>query len=701
MKKSPAALRIPFYDISSCNYHVILKILLGYRYCQIVPFFTKELKTLDRQRKREYRKHGKSERYCSLNDVYKAKYSKASKDYLKNIMKELEESNPAQANKILKRLGAQPGESEEESNFSLPSHQNLTPKQSADKIAQKFAEISQEFPPIKIANLPVRVQSKLASTKNQQVPHISRQMVEDKIKKAKTTKGGVEGDLPAKLIKEFSSELAPPLAQLYKAIAQTGKWPSRWKTEQGLPLKKISNPQSEDDLRIISLTPFFSKTFEQLVLDWLLEHVGDQLDNFQYGGRKGTSINHYLIDLITFILFNQDLPESRAVLATMIDFLKAFNRQNHLILVTKLSDMGVPGWLLKIVIGFLEDRKLVVLLKEAKSESKDMPGGGPQGTVLGMFLFLILINKAGVADQPKRLGERLNAAASKRDEITNMHVKYVDDMTIAQAICLKTELETDSSKTWPKPPMKRERFEQFLPQERNKLQKHLDEVSNYALENEMKLNKEKTKVMLFNTACYRDFMPEVSVDGKYLEVVEEYKLLGVMISSNLKWETNTSYTTKRAFSRLWMLRRLKNLGLNTPSLIKIFATQIRSVLEFGAVTWHSMITKENSRTIERVQKSALAIILGPDYNGYDSALLQTNLQRLDIRQTNLSLSFAKKSAKHPLHSNWFCKQQQDNMKMKTRASKPTFKPAKARTQRLMKSPIPYLTGLLNNDATKT
>ena len=221
-----------------------------------------------------------------------------------------------------------------------------------------------------------------------------------------------------------------------------------------------------------------------------------------------------MIDLITFILFNQDLPESRAVLATMIDFSKAFNRQNHLILVTKLSDMGVPGWLLKIVIGFLEDRKLVVLLNEAKSESKDMPGGGPQGTVLGMFLFLILINKAGVADQSKRLGERLNAAASKRDEITNMHVKYVDDMTIAQAICLKTELETDSSKTWPKPPMKRERFEQILPQERNKLQKHLDEVSNYALENEMKLNKEKTKVMLFNTACQRDFMPEISVDGK-------------------------------------------------------------------------------------------------------------------------------------------------------------------------------------------
>ena len=349
------------------------------------PFITNELKTLDRQRKREYRKHRKSPRYCYLNNMFNTKYRKASKDYLDKMMLELEESNPAKANNLIKRLGAQPGETLDEGNFSLPDHQSLTAEQSANKIAQKFAEISQEYPPIKIENLPQRVQNEIKNAEKQNVPYISRQMVEDKIKKAKTTKGGVDGDLPAKLIKEFSSELAPPLSQLYRTIAQSGKWPSRWKSEQGIPLKKTTNPLTEDDLRIISLTPFFSKTFEQLVLDWLLKYVDNQLDSSQYGGRKGTSINHYLIDLITFILYNQDLHETRAVLATMIDFSKAFNRQNHLILVTKLSDMGVPGWLLKIIIGFLEERKLVVTFNGARSDSKDMPGGGPQGTVLGMF----------------------------------------------------------------------------------------------------------------------------------------------------------------------------------------------------------------------------------------------------------------------------------------------------------------------------
>ena len=75
-----------------------------------------------------------------------------------------------------------------------------------------------------------------------------------------------------------------------------------------------------------------------------------------------------------------------------------------------------------------------------------MPGGGPQGTVLGMFLFLILINKAGFGDQNKRLGDKLTSAASKRDEITKMHAKYVDDMTAAHVENLKDDLTVNAQK---------------------------------------------------------------------------------------------------------------------------------------------------------------------------------------------------------------------------------------------------------------
>ena len=80
--------------------------------------------------------------------------------------------------------------------------------------------------------------------------------MEQKIKEAKTTKGGVPGDLPPKLAKEFGPELARPAAQIFRTIAKSGHWPKRWRIEQGLALKKVPEPKNEDELRIISLTPF-------------------------------------------------------------------------------------------------------------------------------------------------------------------------------------------------------------------------------------------------------------------------------------------------------------------------------------------------------------------------------------------------------------------------------------------------------------
>ena len=112
---------------------------------------------------------------------------------------------------------------------------------------------------------------------------------------------------------------------------------------------------------IISLTPFLSKTLEKIVLEWLLHYAGNQIYWKQYGGFKGSSISHYLIDLISYILYNQDLKEPQAVLAAMVDFEKAFNRQNHNILIKKLNDMGVPG-----IIFMDKVHHLILTIFEAK-----------------------------------------------------------------------------------------------------------------------------------------------------------------------------------------------------------------------------------------------------------------------------------------------------------------------------------------------
>ena len=98
-------------------------------------------------------------------------------------------------------------------------------------------------------------------------------------------------------------------------IIQNSDWPEQWKVEFVTPIAKVKQPENEDDLRPISLTPFFSKVLEQFVAMWLVEIIGDKLDFRQYGGTKGNSISHYLIELLNFILYNQDSKEPTAVLA--------------------------------------------------------------------------------------------------------------------------------------------------------------------------------------------------------------------------------------------------------------------------------------------------------------------------------------------------------------------------------------------------
>ena len=52
------------------------------------------------------------------------------------------------------------------------------------------------------------------------------------------------------------------------------------------------------------------------------------------------------------------------------------------------------------------------------------------------------------------------------------------------------------------------------------------------------------------------------------------------------------------------------MGASTATLSDVYTKHVRSVLEFAAVVWSSSLTKENSMTIERVQKSAFSVIIG-------------------------------------------------------------------------------------------
>ena len=232
-----------------------------------------------------------------------------------------------------------------------------------------------------------------------------------------------------------------------------------------------------------------------------------------------------------------------------------------------------------------------------------------------------------------------------------------------------------------------------LPAEQSILQHQLADLSLFTAENKMKINHKKTKIIPFNFSKKFDFLPQLHFpDCEPLEVIYQTRLLGVIISSNLSWSPHVDDMTMRATKKLWVLIRFKSLGGTAQQLLTVYQTRIRSTLEFAAPVFHSGLTQDQSRQIEMVQKKAMAIILANNYTTYESALLSLNLERLDIRRTNLSYSFALKCSKSHQHKTMF--PSNHNFRPNMRNPKP-YMEHYCKTSRYYNSAIPYLARLFN------
>ena len=208
----------------------------------------------------------------------------------------------------------------------------------------------------------------------------------------------------------------------------------------------------------------------------------------------------------------------------------------------------------------------------------------------------------------------------------------------------------------------------------------------------MKLNVKKCKFMVFNPTQNHDFEPDLEIEGSQIETQDEMKLLGLTVSNDLSWKSNTAQMVTKAYKRLWMVKRLKNHGASLGDLTEIYTKQIRSILEFGVPVWNSGLTKAESAEIERVQKAFLNIALGIKYHTYENALEVANIECLETRREKLCRTFARKSQRNPKHCDWF---KSNEYTHNTRSSKPDLKVPLHRLARFRDSPIPYLTRLLN------
>ena len=260
-------------------------------------------------------------------------------------------------------------------------------------------------------------------------------------------------------------------------------------------------------------------------------------------------------------------------------------------------------------------------------------------TLLGLLLFIVLINDVGFEGQKNNTGDLITSKKNMKT-INEIHLKYVDDLTLAEAINLPASLVEVPDR--PQPDNYHARTGHVLQVGKSRVLEQLKETQKYSKANDMIINQKKTKLMIFNPCTSKDFMPDFKLDDNDLEVVEEVRLLGLIIRSDMKWHSNTDNMVTRANKKLWMLRRLKSLGAENEDLVDVYIKQVRCLLELAAPAWQGAITQAERLDIERIQKSALYIILAEEYESYKLALKKLDLDDLESRRYKLCLKFGKK-----------------------------------------------------------
>ena len=144
--------------------------------------------------------------------------------------------------------------------------------------------------------------------------------------------------------------------------------------------------------------------------------------------------------------------------------------------------------------------------------------------------------------------------------------------------------------------------------------------------------------MIFNFTKKHKFTTDLTLKNQKIEIVNQAKLLGLILTDDLKWEQNTNYLVKDANRRMVMLRAASKFTSDKHVLKQIYYSRIRCKLEQSAAVWSSSLTKKNSDDLERVQKSAVRIIFGKPYESYSQTLKDLDIMRLSERREVIVLN---------------------------------------------------------------
>lgn len=390
---------------------------------------------------------------------------------------------------------------------------------------------------------------------------------------------GIDG-IKATHLKTLDTLVVPFLTHLVNRIFETSKFPSSLKLAVVVPINKSSDVTNVKDYRPISILPVFSKIIERCILNRIEKFTHDHLGIIyrrQYGFRKKCNTEIAAVELVDAI--RTAIDKKKKLSAVFLDLRRAFDAVDVNRLLESLECLGIRQKPLDLVRSFLNNRRQIVRLGEARSPELSFTQGVVQGSMLGPCLFVLFIN-----------------------HISNLQLNgqlyiYADD-----CVLLNTH-STDESVD-------------------EKIRRDLVQIINFLNYQKLILNTDKTFFMVFKSCKLKTDDPQeivvrslvtdsVQIDGDFvLKRTDEFKYLGLILDESLKFDRHIAYVagkTSSASGILWKLRH------QLPQHIKklIYQTLLETHLLYMLTVW-GCASDELMKPLQIIQNRALRNVYNLD-----------------------------------------------------------------------------------------